>query len=277
MNYLYKLVKFFIRYNLKENVLEWAGLFRFLGHDSREFAIAEWTNLLKKSIHPDIIRSFFRILVDEKKIIIKNGIVNIQDEQQLQRDFEVVHSIINLLSDLSIESHSKLLWSVPQGYQIPKKIADQFDHLNSWIQQLIQNTNDRLIFFAPYYSEAGLRHFSLSLRTLISVKKEVKIDWILGEVHNEENEKAINFLNQTFDPQRINIYLPKNLNERDLVIHAKVLISDNERGYMGSANFSKGALISQFELGVTLSKSQVESLIKLIDYWIQSDFLVKLP
>lgn len=273
MDYLQKLVKFFLRYDLHQNVLEWAGLLRFLGHSKKVFTIEEWIHLLKNSVHTDVIQSFFRILADEKKILSRNGFITINDESSLQRDLEVVHSILNVIKNTNFEEQSKLLWSVPVGSRIPSRIARNFDHLNSWIQQLIQNTNERLIFFAPYYSEAGLKHFSVSLTTLLSIKKEVCVDWIFGELNNEENEKAIKYLKQNFTSSNIKIYLPKSSHERDLVIHAKVLISDKSKGYMGSANFSKGALLSQFELGTILSIYQIESLVKLIDYWVQSKFL----
>lgn len=273
MHYLHKLVKFFLRYELHQNLLEWAGLLRYLGHSEKVFTIEEWTCLLKGNVHTDVVHSFFRILADEKKIVNRNGLISINDELSLQRDLEIAHSILNVILNIKFEDQSKLLWSVPIGTNIPSRIAGNFDHLNSWIQQVIQSTNERLVFFAPYYSEAGLKHFSISLSTLLSIRKEIRVDWIFGEINNEENEKAINFLKQNFASSNCNIYLPKSSDERDLVIHAKVLISDKSKGYMGSANFSKGALMSQFELGTILSRQQIESLLALIDYWIQSRFL----
>jgi len=57
-----RLISFIIRYNLQQYVLEWAGLFRFLGHNKKRFSISNWASYLRDEIHPDVIHTFFKIL-----------------------------------------------------------------------------------------------------------------------------------------------------------------------------------------------------------------------
>jgi len=201
----------------------------------------------------------------------------IDNEIDFQRTFESIHFFLTVYPKVTVENESRLLWTLPSDLKLPMVILEHFDYLNSWIQELIQGSKYRLIFIAPYYSETGLEHLYLSLRTLVDTNKEIWIDWVFGETQNEENEKAYNFLKYNFkNHKNLRIYFPQQKSyERGLIIHAKVLLSDSQRGYLGSANFSKNALLSQFELGVKLTKKQTVSLERLIDYWIKNQILVQ--
>jgi len=270
-----RILRFIQRYELNEYLLEWAGIFRILGHSNKEFSFDEWTGYMNHSIHPDILQSLFRLLEGEGLIRQIDGDKYIIDNEiDLQRTFELIHRILSLLPD-KFDKDVKLLWTLPDGLYLPKSIVENFEHLDLWIQQLIQRTNERLIFFAPYYSEAGIEHILISINTLMSLKKNVKIDFVFGHLQNEDNERAIGYINRNFtEVKNVGIYFPQLNYEKELIIHAKVLLSDNQYGYMGSANFSKGAFISQFELGVKLTKYQVVSLVRLVDHWIKSKFLI---
>jgi phosphatidylserine/phosphatidylglycerophosphate/cardiolipin synthase-like enzyme len=46
-------------------------------------------------------------------------------------------------------------------------------------------------------------------------------------------------------------------------IHAKVVVVDGERGYLGSANLSRSGLSSNFEIGTALAHDQAETLDRL--------------
>ena len=52
------------------------------------------------------------------------------------------------------------------------------------------------------------------------------------------------------------------------LIHAKIILVDHRRGYLGSANLSRSAMDSNLEVGLSLAPAQVsalESLIKLLE------------
>jgi len=49
-----------------------------------------------------------------------------------------------------------------------------------------------------------------------------------------------------------------------VLLHAKIVISDGEKGYMGSANLSWSGLDENFELGLSLSGSQASAIDALV-------------
>ena len=51
----------------------------------------------------------------------------------------------------------------------------------------------------------------------------------------------------------VKILVPKRLSDgSDPMVHAKVMLADGERGYLGSANFSENGLHKSIEAGVGL-------------------------
>lgn len=251
-------------------------MFRYLGAKREGFTIQEWKNLNRKIVHDSIIDSLFRLLEEEKLLSYSQGYYKINHENRLQRHFEAVHLLTETIDEEELfKEKSKLLWTVLPNYSlIPSHITDNFQHLNSWIQHIIQTTMSRLIFIAPYYSVAGIKHLSTSLSALLELKDNVEVDWIIGETENDGNKRALDYLLGTLGASRIRVFEPIDNKKQTLVNHSKALLSDNERGYLGSANFSHRGLHNQFELGVKLTKEQTLSLTLLVDYWIKSSQLI---
>ncbi|MFC4601818.1 phospholipase D-like domain-containing protein [Cohnella hongkongensis] len=197
-------------------------------------------------------------------------------EIEMQRFFEVAYAITDVISaERYLQTSEKILWTPPpSSVELSPRIADRFQYLNSWILHLIQRTSKRLIFIAPYYSVAGMEHLSVSLKALFETRQDVRVDWIVGECSNSENERAFEYLKRVFgSTEQIRIFHPVDPDEKGLVFHAKVLLSDEEKGYLGSANFSRRGLQHQFELGISLTKDQSVSLTMLVDYWISTSHI----
>ncbi|MCL5073983.1 MAG: phospholipase D-like domain-containing protein, partial [Actinobacteria bacterium] len=75
----------------------------------------------------------------------------------------------------------------------------------------------------------------------------------------------INDLVPTILANKLNIYFcTSELVEEDYLPHAKLLIVDSKRGYLGSANFTKQGLTSRFEVGVELNEQQSRCVDKLL-------------
>lgn len=267
------LIQLVYRYELRSYLLEWAGIFRYLGSNPKGFTLLEWKALSRGDIHNTVIESLFRILGEQQLIKVKDGAYQVIQEHELQRLFETIGLLTELIeSDAVMKNNDKLLWTqIPDYNDVPIKISRQFQSLNSWIQHLIQLTRKRLIFFAPYYSIAGMEHLLISLSTLLEIRQDVTVDWIVGETKNLANQKAFEYLSKKLGSvSQIQVYEANGASNKRLAFHAKLLLSDNEKGYLGSANFSHGGLHNQFELGVRLTKEQTRSLSTLIDYWITS-------
>ncbi|MEO3946217.1 phospholipase D-like domain-containing protein [Gorillibacterium sp. CAU 1737] len=267
------LLQLIYRYELRGHLLEWAGIFRYLGTKAEGFTFEEWKKLKRAHVHDSIIQSLFRILGELGLVTSTPQSYRIVKDTELQRLLETVYKITEVIpAEKFLQSSEKLLWTLlSSNVQMPIRIAERFQYLNSWILHLIQTTKKRLIFIAPYYSVAGMQHLSVSLETLLKYNEDVRIDWIIGETDNMENRKAFNYLLREIDvPGRIRIFHPDNNLAQGLVLHAKLLLSDEEKGYLGSANFSRRGLQHQFEIGVALSKEHTISLTMLVDHWIET-------
>lgn len=262
------------RYELRGHLLEWAGIFRYLGTKVDGFTLEEWKNLKRAQIHDSIIQSLFRILGERGFLTSSSESYRIVREAELQRYFETVYKITEVIpKERFLQSSEKLLWTLlDSNVQIPTRISERFQYLNSWILHVIQTTKKRLIFIAPYYSAAGMQHLSVSLQTLLKYNQDVRIDWLIGEINNSENQNAFTYLLREIKAtERIRIFQPENNHAQGLVLHAKLLLADGERGYLGSANFSRRGLQHQFEVGVALTKEHTMSLTMLVDHWILTE------
>ncbi|KGT40521.1 MULTISPECIES: phospholipase D-like domain-containing protein [Bacillus] len=255
------------------SLIKWAGIFRYLQCiQPNGFTLKEWISLNKQHIDEGIVHTLFRILEDmelikesQKKYIVINDI-------QLQRIFELAE-MVGHFDYASLETaNEQLLWTNPHGIVIPKGISKHFEYLNTWIQNLIQTANKRIIFFSPYYSVGGIQQLMISLKALSGNKSGITIDWIVNDFDLDMNRKAFEYLLEQFLYENIQmrIFEPLEKQEKKLWLHAKLLLVDQEKGYMGSANFSERALQAQFELGVPLSEQQTKALVQLIDFWIVS-------
>lgn len=276
----YNLVVFIKRYRLEDFIIEWAGIFRYLSVRKQGFYVEDWLKLSKANVDDNLAYTFLGLLEKLNLIKSENKTFVISNEIELQRSLEAVASIVNIMPDSLFEEEDKLLWTLPKEYMsIPSKIAHEFNYLNSWVNSMIQTTTSRLIFLSPYYSVAGIKQLLVSLKTLLN-NKNICIDWIVSNESNADNIKAFEYiktqLSNKYSNSKFRFYRPNDNEKEQFIFHAKLLVSDGEKGYIGSANFSKRGLDKQFELGVILNSKKSSTLSKLIDYWINNQVFVKI-
>ncbi|MBK5495899.1 phospholipase D-like domain-containing protein [Bacillus sp. TH13] len=260
---------------LDSALIKWAGIFRYLQCiQPNGFTLKEWISLNKQHIDEGIAHTLFRILEDMELIKQSQNKYIVINDIQLQRIFELAEIVGSFDYDSLETENEQLLWTIPHGINpvIPRRISKHFEYLNTWIQNLIQTANKRIIFFSPYYSVAGIQQLMISLKALSENKSGITIDWIVNDYDLDMNRKAFEYLleQSLHENIQMRIFEPLEKQEKKLWFHAKLLLIDQEKGYMGSANFSERALQTQFELGVPLNEQQTKSLVQLIDFWIVS-------
>lgn len=267
------------KYELKYYVIEWAGILRYLGTKKDGFTLDDWLTLSEANIDNDLGKLIFDYLI---KLDLLNEINNtyfIYDDLKLQRSFEMINNYLCVLPKHCFTENESLLWTIPKKFiNMNSRISSEFKYLHSWINNLIQKTEERLIFFAPYYSISGINQMLVSIETLLE-NKDVTIDWIVSDITNEENINAFEYIKnkitKDFQTSNIRFYKSNDINQ-EFIFHAKLLLSDSRRGYMGSANFSKRGLDTQFELGISLDERKTKALSRLIDFLIKTDILVNI-
>ncbi|MFL0196109.1 phospholipase D-like domain-containing protein [Clostridium sp. WILCCON 0269] len=259
-------------------IIEWAGIFRYLyAIKNQGFSKEEWKELCSVSIDKNIIDTLFRLLTECDLIESRKQKYLIRDELELQRVFEVLKVMSSINRDRICSYEQKLLWTKPRKLDIPFSIAKEFRYLNNYILDLICSTKTRIILCFPYYSSKGVEQLMASFKSLLKEKSNVRIDIIVDNVQTKINKNAMNTfvknLKCTSKNNNIRIFEASSSYENSqLFFHAKILLADGERGYMGSANFSKRGFTDQLEVGLELSKQNARILEVLIDYLIRQGF-----
>lgn len=277
---IFKLLLLIDKYQLKDYMIEWAGIFRYLGTKQGGFTIKDWLELSKSGIDEDIATVILNKLNELQLIDQKKENYFVMDDPGLQEAFIMIDNMLQTLPDSLFSNEEKLLWTLPKQYlSVPNNIAKDFGYLNTWINNIIQTTNKRLIFLSPYYSVAGINQLMISLKALLKVKN-INIDWIVSDYDNTDNIKTFEFIQkelvEVYKNCEIKFFQPYHQKDNDFSFHAKLLLSDSIKGYMGSANFSKRGLDKQFELGSTIDAKKTKVLTKLVDFWIEKRIFVQI-
>ncbi|WP_028782232.1 phospholipase D-like domain-containing protein [Thalassobacillus devorans] len=271
-----RLVNIIKSHSLEKDIGKWAGLFRYLHFAFPSgFSLDLWKKYEGYNVDHNIVRALFSILEEEELVKKNNNVYLVTDDILLQRFLENTHQISTFNYEKITQKTDNLLWTMPQNQleNIPRNITSTFDYLNTSIQELIQTTNDKLIFFSPYYSVSGMINLFTSLKALLYKNSFVRITWVVNDLLNEQNQNAFDYLFKHLDSnERKQISVYKTIDDK-LSFHAKLLLADNSRGYMGSANFSKRGFNTQFELGIPLDEKQSDTLTKLIEHWINTSQL----
>lgn len=272
------LIYFIKRYELENDVIKWAGSFRYIQAINQEgFTLEHWIRL-NSPIDQDLAKTLFRFLEEGNLLINNHEKYIIDNEIIFQRELETINMIVNL-NYLFEKKNSKLLWTISNQNisSVPRVITDHFNYLYSWIQEIILLSKGKIIFFAPYFSESGIRQLLTSLNAINKNKRKMTIYFIVSDINEKNNAKAFKFLEENIHLKNnniINIFEPSKKENNKLWFHAKLLLVDGEKGYLGSANYSERGLSSQFELGVPLSATQTKNLMNLIDHWINEKHFI---
>lgn len=158
------------------------------------------------------------------------------------------------------------LYISPPGLITPELSGDIND-INSLLIDLVRSASEHISVMSPFTNKEGFKSILTPLNaclnnpkiTLYLTASEQNKDIIIRQITDQIPPKMKHGLKVYFcSPELV---------ESDNLPHAKVLIIDSYRGYLGSANFTKQGLQTRFELGVELDEQQscaVEQLLKLL-------------
>jgi phosphatidylserine/phosphatidylglycerophosphate/cardiolipin synthase-like enzyme len=161
---------------------------------------------------------------------------------------------------------------------LPPATRDQFRDLDQFVRHLCSSATEQLFLVAPYLSVAGLE----SLRSSIAACAQ-KGAWIRFLTNNLEhnngaNRQALKALLEGDEGALIRnkLRILTATDKLPALVHAKIILVDHKRGYLGSANFSQSALDRNFELGVALPPNQVRSLESLLAFFEAQGLIAEL-
>jgi phosphatidylserine/phosphatidylglycerophosphate/cardiolipin synthase-like enzyme len=210
-------------------------------------------------IHPALLIQIDKILVDEGVITnTPNGKQLI--EVRAKEFYEYVDAIEMSKNHTwpPKQKRPQLFASPPE--LIPRKLAADIDDIRSLLINLIGNAKKSIVILSPYTTPAALRDILQPL--FVSNKtKDIKVEvYIANSLENankqirslakilpEKFTKCIHFYYRSNDPRT-----------DDSILHAKILIVDEDKGYLGSANFTEPGLQRHFELGIEMNTQQAK-------------------
>jgi HKD family nuclease len=163
-----------------------------------------------------------------------------------------------------------LLATVPQHLSQNMDGENQFEDLFSTIHKLITDSRQEIILASPFFEEEGVNMLATTLQ--YAIRRGVKVKIITRRT--SENTTIIKKLISSIDgSSRENLFIyeyKEKLDGESFTFHAKVLVADRSKAYLGSANFTQYGFERNIELGVLLKGKQVKPLYSLLNVMLSS-------
>lgn len=152
---------------------------------------------------------------------------------------------------------------------LPPALHDRFRDLDHFVRDLASSATSRLVIVAPYLSPAGMN--GLRDAMVVSAQRGAWIRLITDDLEDPEgwNRRALRTL---FEGEggmivRKRIRILTKTQALPVLFHAKIVVVDQSRGYLGSANLSLSAMEKNFEVGLALAPNQAEALDGLVSFF----------
>lgn len=134
---------------------------------------------------------------------------------------------------------------------------------------MISSATTQLLIIAPFLSLAGVASLRSAMAT--AAQNGAWIRLVTGDLDDPTgpNQRALRHLVEGEEGQLVHqrLRVLSGRGETPTLFHAKIIISDRIRGYLGSANLSLGGLARNFEVGTALTPAQAAALDDLITYF----------
>ena len=162
---------------------------------------------------------------------------------------------------------------------LPPLLRERLGDLDHLLRDLIISATSSVLLVAPYLSPSGVKSVKDGLAVAAKQGAFIRIVTENLDTNGGLNRKAIAELVAGDAGDRIESRLRVLTSSGPLpeLVHAKLLVVDGQRGYLGSANLSQRALESNFEIGLSLHPRQAETLEHLISYLESNGHLAEMP
>ncbi len=230
---------------------------------NKHLPIEEFSNILGQNVHPELINNLKSILQNYGVLIVENGKFTVNEVRL--KDFIKIVSVAKASRDYkwpSVKLKPFLYVSPPNI--ITSDLSEEIDDIANLLTDLVSSAMESVVIMSPFTNKAGL---SSILTPLKVCKKLPTISIYLTSPSKDQSMimKQIRYLMPTQMISKLNIlFCTSGSMEEDYLPHAKLLIVDSKRGYLGSANFTRQGLTSRFEVGVELNEQQSKCIIVLL-------------
>lgn len=210
-----------------------------------------------------------------RKLFVEIGILDSASQKvadlNLANEFFLQVDLVQTARDHTWQPRQRrpILYTSPPEL-IPQKMAAEVDDIRNLLTELISGAQDSILILSPYTTVSALKDI---LRPLTarpeprSLNIKVFIANPLSDAKRQITKlKAI--LPATFSDKLSFYYRADVPNDDESILHAKILIVDGSKGYLGSANFTAQGLQKHFELGIEMSDKQASAAKDLLEHLI---------
>lgn len=156
----------------------------------------------------------------------------------------------------------------PYRELLPPGLRSRFRDLDHFIRDLLSSASSSLVIVAPYLSPAGM--VGLRAPLAVSAQRGAWIRLVTGELSDPDswNRRALHALVEGVEGEiiRARLRVLTGSSAFPMLLHAKVIIVDRARGYLGSANLSRSAMETNLEVGIALHQVQADALDGLVSF-----------
>jgi|SRR5579859_513299 len=161
---------------------------------------------------------------------------------------------------------------------MPPSLRNALGDLDQLLRDVAASAKSSLIIVAPYLSASGIRGLMNSLAVAANAGATVRL--ITGDLDADQsrNRKAVRelLIGEFGGVIRPHLRVLTNSPTFPALLHAKLVIADGCRGYLGSANVSWHGMESNLEIGVELPAPQAGVLDALFAFLESSGALVEI-
>lgn len=228
----------------------------------------------KKTFTPSNIKNEFRIHIDAAEKLLEFlgdfGLIEFKDNSSNSFNINST-SIINFVRFIEIFDHisnSEILsmlaneefHQISFHFAVPSEFNELSSDLMSSLTRLVESADDEILIVTPFFNHFGVEVFVKRLARATS--KGVNVSILTRETNEGNNVEQVRDIKEIIkkhgNKNRLNIYDYGTESGR---LHAKSLVIDNTRAYIGSANMTSYSLQEAVEIGIIIDGDIVKKLI----------------
>lgn len=241
------------------------GFFESIRHeDARQLAAS-----LTTAINSAILQHADHIAVPDRFSPIKDELVAMISVQpaSLALPWQACYDVnLTQRSGLPLPALESILATVPDSYRLNLKHSSDFSapyhgSLMGQLADLITQAKEHLCVVNPYWSIQGIQQLERRVNFQGGAPKRMVV--ITPHEMSEDSKDGCDYFCQWIKGHGCKVihYTPLKLPEGHYpLVHAKVVIADYNRAYLGSANLSNNGLVNSIEMGVMLQGAAAKHL-----------------
>lgn len=208
---------------------------------------------------------------EAEDIVYQLAVENILTQDHLNES--ALHSVFTgarLLSAQTPNPENSIVATIPDDDALD---AWMFEALHGSLLEVIRSAEDTLVLMSPFLSEDAYDRLRPALITAVDNGADIMLITRYLTYGDEDYNRE--FVHSVLDNNRLAHHVTTYEYIDDstwTTFHAKVVISDRDRAYLGTANLTHKGLGSNLELGVIFRDETVPRLVELVEALRRSEY-----